>query len=366
MYTIEQLILDPTFIHYCYKSNVQDVQTWEGYAAQSPENEAAVAEARKMLLLLNQMLKSREEKMALSEFKKLALEQEQRYAAGSVTTLAAQYFQEEGQSKTPVPLYKRRSFVRVWYASAAAVLLLMGLALFNHYQEERKIDLAFKKEQQQYQVYKSPFGERMSITLADNSKVILNANSILKVPHGYNKDSRKVVLLGSAYFDISPNAELPFSLESSDMKATVLGTSFYMRAYPHESGQQVELLSGKLKVQKAYKSTLDNQPEILLPGDMVMLNRSVDLMEKETFDIQQRQAWVKGQLKFKDTSFRAVVTALEDWYGVPIEIQGEQKSAGKFSGTYENESLERVLNMFCFATDCNFKIEKEKVILRFN
>ncbi|WP_222538518.1 FecR family protein [Pedobacter polysacchareus] len=311
------------------------------------------------------MLKSREEKMAFSEFNKLALVQEQHDAAGSVPNAAPQYFQEDDQLKEPMPLYKS-SFVRVWYAVAVAVLLVMGLALFNHFQEKRRLDLAFEKEQQQYQVYKSPFGERMSITLADNSKVILNANSILKVPHGYNKDNRKVILLGAACFNISPNVKLPFSLESSDMKATVLGTSFYMRAYPHESGQQVELLSGKLKVQKAYQSTLDNQPEILLPGDMVMLNRSVDLMEKETFDIQQREAWVKGQLKFNATSFRAVIAALEDWYGVPIEIHGEQKSAGKFSGTYENESLERVLQMFCFAADCNFKIEKEKVILRFN
>nr|WP_255430978.1 FecR domain-containing protein [Pedobacter sp. N36a] len=241
----------------------------------------------------------------------------------------------------------------------------MGLVLFHHDQEERKLELAFEKEQQQYQVYKSPFGERMNITLPDHSKVILNANSILKVPRGYHKDSRKVVLLGAAYFDILPNAELPFNLESSDMKVTVLGTSFYMRAYPNESGQQVELLNGKLKVQKAYKSTLDNQPEILLPGDMVMLNRSVDLMEKETFDVQQREAWVKGQLKFKDASFSVVVTALEDWYGVPIEIQGDQKSAVKFSGTYENESLDRVLHMFSLATKCNFKIAEEKVILRF-
>lgn len=348
MYTIEQLILDQTFLNYCYKNNAQDIQTWQNYAAVSPENKAVVDEACKRLFALNQMLKSPEEKLALAEFKKLV---------GA---------QKQSQLKDSVPLYKRGWFVRVCYATATALLLVMGLTLFNHYQKVQQADLAFKEEQAKYQVYKSPFGERMTITLADQSKVILNANSTLKVAHGYHKENRKVVLLGAAYFDISPNAELPFSLETSDMKATVLGTSFYMRAYPHESGQQVELLSGKIKVQKAYTSTLDNQAEILLPGDMVMLNRSVDLMEKETFDIRERQFWIKGQLVFKDTSFRAVVTALEEWYGVPIEIQGQQKSAGKFSGTYENESLERILNMFCFATDCNFEIEKEKVILRFN
>ncbi|WP_316820741.1 FecR family protein [Pedobacter gandavensis] len=359
MYTIEQLILDQTFLNYCYKSNAQDILTWETYAAVSPENKATLDEACKMLFALNQMLKSREEKLALEEFKLLALAQQSQLFVPEESGASNQ----EGEL---VPLYKKPSFVRIWYATAAAVLLVMGITLFNQYQEGQQSDLALRKEQAKYQVFKSPLGERMTLTLADQSKVILNANSTLKVPHGYNKDNRKVVLLGAAYFDISPNAELPFMLETSDMKATVLGTSFYMRAYPHESGQQVELLSGKLKVQKAYNSSLDNQPEILLPGDMVMLNRSVDLMEKETFDIQQRQSWIKGQLKFKETSFRAVVTALEDWYGVPIEIIGQQKSAGKFSGTYENESLERVLNMFCFATDCTFKIEKEKVILRFN
>ncbi|WP_316747719.1 FecR family protein [Pedobacter gandavensis] len=361
MYTIEQLILDPTFLNYCYQSNEQDVQTWTDYAAGSPENKATVAEARKMLVALNQMLKSREEKIALSEFKKLAAQQ------GHGTMQAHNAMEETGEEQSnSVLLPKRRSFVRVWYATAAAVLLVTGFAFFNHYQQVQQADLAIKKEQQVYQIYKAPFGQRMSITLADHSKVILNANSILKVPHGYNKENRRVLLSGAAYFDISPNAELPFIMETSDMKATVLGTGFYMRAYPHESGQQVELLSGKLKVQKAYTSDMDNEAEIILPGEMVMLNRSVDLMEKETFDVQQRESWVKGQLKFKNTSFAAVLTALEDWYGVPIEIRGAEKSAANFSGTFENESLERVLNMFCFATDCSFKIEKEKVILRFN
>ncbi|MCX2454105.1 FecR family protein [Pedobacter sp. PLR] len=246
---------------------------------------------------------------------------------------------------------------------AATVLLVLSIVLCHHYQKVMQADLAFKEEQQQYRVYKSPSGKRSVIRLADHSKVILNGNSTLKVPHAFPEGNRKVVLSGAAYFEISGNARLPFILETSDMKVTVSGASFYMRAYPHESGQQLELLSGKLKAEKAYTSDIDNTAEILLPGEMVMLNRSVDLMEKETFNIQQRESWIKGQLKFNNAGFSAVVTALEDWYGLPVEIQGVQKSARNFSGNFGNQPLEQVLKMFCLAANCNFKIEKAQVIL---
>lgn len=263
---------------------------------------------------------------------------------------------------------KRGSFVRLWYyAMAAVVLLVLSAVLCHHYQKVTPADLASKKEQQQYRVYKSPSGKRSVFRLDDHSKVILNANSTLKVPHAYPEGKRKIVLSGAAYFDISENAGHPFILETSDMKVSVSsGASFYIRAYPHESGQQLELLSGKLKAEKAYTSDIDNTAEILIPGEMVMLNRSVDLMEKETFDIQQRESWITGQLKFNNATFSAVVTALEDWYGLPVKIQGVQKSARNFSGTFNNESLEQVLKMFCLAANCNFKIKKEQVILSLN
>jgi transmembrane sensor len=323
MYTLEEIILDQTFVNYCHKSNGEDILRWENYAKESADHAAQLEEAGYLVIALNRMLKSREEENALQEFKAL---------------VRAQNEAEE----TPKRL---RPFNRLWYAAAASVLLVMGAVLFYQYKKEAKAELALQQEQQQYRIYKSPLGERLAVTLADHSKVILNSNSVLKVPHNYNKDSRKMILLGAAYFEVSPNASLPFVIESSDMKATALGTSFFMRAYPHESGQQVELLSGKLKVQKSYSSETDNNPEIIGPGEMVMLNRSVDLMEKETFDVPSRESWIKGQLKFNNTSFNAVVSALEDWYGVPFEIRGKQQSAGKFSGTYENEPLERVLNM---------------------
>lgn len=222
------------------------------------------------------------------------------------------------------------------------------------------------KNEAAYQTYQSRTGHRLSIKLQDGSSVILNSNSILKVPHGDPKNSRKVILLGAAFFTILPGSRLPFVVESADFKVSTIGGSFFARAYPHESGRQIEVTAGKLKVEKSYHSDTDNKAELLLPGEMVMLNRTVDLMEKETYPIAERQSWLMGRLKFNNAGFPKVIDILEDWYGVPFEITEGMKLQHNFSADFRNEPLERVLKVFCLSAHCDFKLEDGMVILKAN
>jgi transmembrane sensor len=219
------------------------------------------------------------------------------------------------------------------------------------------------KNEAAYQTYQSRTGHRLSIKLQDGSSVILNSNSILKVPH---KDSRKIILLGAAFFTVVPGSRLPFVVESADFKASTTGGSFFARAYPHESGRQIEVTAGKLKVEKSYHSDTDNKAELLLPGEMVMLNRTVDLMEKETYLIEERQSWLTGRLKFNNAGFPKVIEILEDWYGVPFEVSEGMKLQDSFSADFRNQPLERVLKVFCSSAHCDFKLEDGKVILKAN
>jgi hypothetical protein len=46
-------------------------------------------------------------------------------------------------------------------------------------------------------------------------------------------------------------------------------------------GEEVDLLEGQLYIRKSYHSDLDSLPEELRSGDMLMINREIDLMEKE-------------------------------------------------------------------------------------
>jgi ferric-dicitrate binding protein FerR (iron transport regulator) len=217
-----------------------------------------------------------------------------------------------------------------------------------------------------FRIYSAGQGNRLEFELPDHSKVILNPNSLLKVPRQYNPLSSKLILEGAAYFMTSGNATAPLLVMSSDLSIAGTGASFFVRAYPHESGQQVELLRGKLKVQKAYFSQTDNKPEILSSGEMVMINRSVDLMEKEVFDQQERELWINRTLKFNAVGIGEVIRILEDWYGIRFEFTGNPGTAAKFSGTYHNLSLKQFLERFCESNHCNFSIDDEKVVLSFD
>ena len=54
-----------------------------------------------------------------------------------------------------------------------------------------------------------------------------------------------------------------------------------MDAFRSRSGEEVDLLAGQLTIRKSYHSDLDSVAEELTSGDMLMINREIDLMEKE-------------------------------------------------------------------------------------
>lgn len=223
-----------------------------------------------------------------------------------------------------------------------------------------------EKDDHRYKIYSSTAEERLSVELPDHSRVLLGTNTTLKVPKDYAEKSRLLILSGAAYFEIVPGTDLPLIVEAADMKISVSEASFFVRAYPYESGQLAELLKGTLKAEKAYHSTLENTPEILAPGEMVMLNKSVDLIEKETFKSPDREKWIKGELKFEQLSLYELTRVLEDWYGLPFEIHGAEKAEHKFSGSYKNPSLKQVFQDICKQGGCSFKVSKEKVVFDFD
>jgi hypothetical protein len=64
----------------------------------------------------------------------------------------------------------------------------------------------------------------------------------------------------------------------------------HIEAFASSPGEQADLMEGQLKVTKSYHSSTDNEPETLRSGDMVMINKEIDLMEKETMNSTERNA----------------------------------------------------------------------------
>jgi transmembrane sensor len=144
-------------------------------------------------------------------------------------------------------------------------------------------------------VTRNETGQRKKISLPDGTEIVMKTGTTIRLAREFNGKARELWLEGEALFDVTVDAGKPFIVHTRNLKILVLGTRFRVDADPKTPGEEVDLLSGKLQVMKSYHSDTDNEPETIETGEMVMINRDIDLMEKEKMDGSEMRGWDAGK-----------------------------------------------------------------------
>jgi ferric-dicitrate binding protein FerR (iron transport regulator) len=193
---------------------------------------------------------------------------------------------------------------------------------------------------------------RRTIVLPDSSRVTLNPGTTVGVSGAAFRARPEVRLDGDAFFE----AATALTVRTQELVLT--GTAaFRVSAFAKDEGESVEVLTGNLRAEKAYTSK-DHDPETLGAGDMVMINRSIDLMEKETYDTTGLHTWQAGTLVFQHTPFDSVLHRIEDWFGVTITVQGETTKVPAITGTFKDARLDQVMRTLSLAVPFRYAIRK--------
>jgi len=246
-----------------------------------------------------------------------------------------------------------------WWRAAAVFLLIIGAGLiFNWYHGSQKVPVATVE----WVTKQAPMGVKLHFELPDGSMVHLNSQGEIK----YIKDfsERRVLLEGEAYFDVAKDAERPFSVECRGTTTTALGTSFNI--FSQQEKVVISLASGKVKVDLGWA---DASPVFLTPGEQVSLDAAALTAEISHFDLYSTIAWKEGILLFDEDNLQEVVSKLQRWFGVEIETIGVQNinsSAWQYSGEFDNESLENVLEGIGYVKGFQYKISGKNVSLYFD
>ena len=121
---------------------------------------------------------------------------------------------------------------------------------------------------------------------------------------GTQPDQRIYELDGEAWLVVRHADKKPVVIRTRQLIITLQSpiARLHIDAFASSPGEQADLLEGQLKVTKAYHSTTDNEPETLKSGDMVMINKEIDLMEKETLDPAERRKVEMGFPKSSGTA----------------------------------------------------------------
>ncbi|MGC4028471.1 MAG: FecR family protein [Steroidobacteraceae bacterium] len=117
------------------------------------------------------------------------------------------------------------------YALAASILIVCGTASWLYSQRG---------------IYRTDIGEQRSLTLADGSRVELNARSRIKVR--YTEGERHIDLLeGQALFHVAKNKQRPFIVRTGDTQVRAVGTSFDV--YRAKTRTVVTVIEGRVAIQ---------------------------------------------------------------------------------------------------------------------
>jgi len=233
-----------------------------------------------------------------------------------------------------------------------AAVLILGLITTTviFYNKPEKLQYAGVVE-----TVTTPNGARTSFKLPDGSEVWLNSGSTISFPKQYAA-IRNVELTGQAYFNVIKDGK-PFIVKTRLGAIEVLGTSFDVKAYSDETFRTT-LVEGSVKV-----SNNSNQMATLKPRQQSIITPTNEFSMKEV-NTELSTSWKEGKLMFVKEPFANVAKALERWYNVKIELQGEKLKKLGYTGTIEMETFVEVLELINTTTPIKYKFDKNTRILK--
>src|SRR5579862_5880790 len=127
--------------------------------------------------------------------------------------------------------------------------------------------------------YVNNTGDAQWVFLPDSSRIKLSSGTTVVLGAGFGYGNRVVDLDGEGMFEISIVPGRMFVVRTKNLIIVGPGTKFRVDAARSRPGEEVDLVAGQLEIRKSYHSDLDSAWEELGTGDMLMINREIDLME---------------------------------------------------------------------------------------
>lgn len=235
-----------------------------------------------------------------------------------------------------------------WVQRVAAILflpLLITLAIQN---------FAPRTEIARMIEIKTNPGMTTTVDLPDGSKVYLNSESSLTYPSFFSEDERNVQLKGEAFFEVQKDPEHRFVVSGPHFtQIEVLGTSFNVEAFERDSFISTTLVEGKVRF--AYQKNQQLATMEMKPGQKLMYNTISSQVKLIETTGEAEVAWKDGKIVFLATPLPEALRMLEKRFNVSFVLSNEHLRKEAFNGTFTNQRLERILEIFKISSNIKWR-----------
>ena len=206
---------------------------------------------------------------------------------------------------------------------------------------------------------KIPRGGEFRLKLSDGTNVYLNSASELKYPVRFDEKERKVYLSGEAYFEVTKDSDRPFYVVTEEVQVRVYGTEFNVNT--HQPGKvHTVLVDGKVGIKKRGMTG-----EITMkPGELASFDRNAGTFEVKEVDVRQYVVWKDGYFTFENESLEQILNTLSLWYDVDVFFQSESAKQLVFTGYMKRyNDISEILNAITEVVGVNFTINGKTIIV---
>jgi transmembrane sensor len=179
--------------------------------------------------------------------------------------------------------------------------------------------------------YVTGIGEQRLITLADGSRIELNARSQLRVR--FSGRERAIDLLaGQALFHTAKDTARPFIVHSGDASVRAIGTQFDI--YRKRSGTVVTVVEGRVAIQSSSLSSAVPQT-MLSAGEQAIVTRSATRKSGRA-NIAIATAWTQQRLEFSRTPLIEVAAEFNRYNERQLVVKEGELQTFNVSGSFSS------------------------------
>jgi len=255
------------------------------------------------------------------------------------------------EKEIPSTLSNKRFDLFRYAAIWAGILLFSSLAVWQFKKAVLPQVTAFAYiESVNHQIYPVKY------LLPDSSIVYLGKDGKIRYPEKFTGSNREVSLWGEAFFEVTPNRNKPFVVQTRHMQTRVLGTSFKIEAYEN-CPLVVSVATGKVGVSAATDG-LSRELAMLTPGRKLTYNDVSGSQREADTDINSLKQWASGDLVFDEQPLRLVMLELQKRYGISARFNRTELADYKISGSFDkNENISSILTMLGVISNFRYELK---------
>lgn len=231
--------------------------------------------------------------------------------------------------------------VFLYLSSAAAVVLLtLSLLLIQHGKKHHVIA-----------VHNNTPGVQ-EIVLPDKNSIWLNKGSIIEYPSKMDKNTEFNVT-GEVYFEVNSLSNSRYIINASNAAIEVdKPCRVNIKARQDDESVNVTVTSGVVRIIE--KNSQEGLTLLVPEGNYCSIHKSQNLVYSSMIRNNNYLVWKTGKLSFDSSPMATVIDILADYYNTRIELEDKMLAYCRFSGTFENQPLEAILNQI--QSELNFVI----------